>query len=590
MGCANHTQYAAHILQYALAKYAGDPIAMANVLYADCSDDTTLVNYVLMGTNAIVYHQVVSQAACTPQLPSICYGGPMCPLPTTADENLPSVTCDTLENVCLVKCIPQTDVLACELECTVRKNACIETTDRCNACGVAIQMIEDEINSGNDTMAVLVTSLITQQFAESAAADYIRCRFAALLAGNQTKPSVALTLANCAITQLYNDTTAMDTVGCCATHPLELASSECTLASVGPMMLPQALSNASLALLLYVLAGESVLCAPCVVVTESGSQLTLIGSGGLAYTIDESGSDTSCMGIVNLTLWLTDVMVTSGNESYISDSVTVLLTNISQCDTDLHAGTLMHGRINITNTRRCSALSTAADGCTVVRACPPLPSDQLSTSEESGCYDSSLPATSCMTSVCLGREVIPIEITCDDDNACTDDVCNTTTGLCEHIPQTSDLDVPNACYVYVCVDCSHPYVPEGACLSPARTPSATVFWLFNQADAPVTALDPCMAYNCDNTTGIITSTPGPDNVTCSDTYNPCAHVCQSGVCVAVDGSLCGVTQVAASDAATLGSQTAMFMAIAAGVVAGVALLVLLGFGTHKIATASRNSK
>jgi len=101
---------------------------------------------------------------------------------------------------------------------------------------------------------------------------------------------------------------------------------------------------------------------------------------------------------------------------------------------------------------------------------------------------------------------------CDDNDACTDDVCDTNTGLCTHTPH--DCDDGNPCTIDSCdsvLGCQHVNVADGtscsdgdACNGAETCQSGTC-----TAGAPVNCDDgdPCTTDNCDPQTGDCTHTP-----------------------------------------------------------------------------------
>ena len=167
----------------------------------------------------------------------------------------------------------------------------------------------------------------------------------------------------------------------------------------------------------------------------------------------------------------------------------------------------------------------------------------------------------CRSGVCVG---LCVGVDCDDDNDCTEDVCNQADGTCSNIdlPDGAQCDFegfPGVCRVGVCVDaercrdvdcsdendcthdvcdpmdrsCSNPNKPEGADCeiddNPGRCSEGRCVGLCEGVDCDDD--NPCTADDCDPATGSCLHTPVEEGTECDFGGNP--GICQTAVCVSV---------------------------------------------------------
>lgn len=176
----------------------------------------------------------------------------------------------------------------------------------------------------------------------------------------------------------------------------------------------------------------------------------------------------------------------------------------------------------------------------------------LQTTPKSISCDVGITVQSCAISMCTeAREVVNITTNCDDGNKCTDDSCNETTGLCEHVQRVYATSDANQCRILFCIDCTLDYIPEGTCLGynlsadelpPGVTHDPDVWYMAINGTNDNSLFDDisgCASYTCDNTTGDIEITYKPDGTMCSDAIDLChSYSCVDGECVQVSDLAC----------------------------------------------------
>lgn len=123
-----------------------------------------------------------------------------------------------------------------------------------------------------------------------------------------------------------------------------------------------------------------------------------------------------------------------------------------------------------------------------------------STCVPTGCSEAACVGSICVLTTncsaaeeCCGERCVPRG--CDDDNACTDDVCHRDTSTCQHDPNADACDDANRC------------TTADFCTDRACSSSSVMF-------CGVLDGNPCLVGSCDPSTGCVTA-PVPSGVSCS---------------------------------------------------------------------------
>ncbi len=143
-------------------------------------------------------------------------------------------------------------------------------------------------------------------------------------------------------------------------------------------------------------------------------------------------------------------------------------------------------------------------------------------------------SSDCQLESCIAQSIdYPAQPLCNDDNDCTDDTCNTTTGNCDHVIDCND-GVP--CTVDQCVGTSCTHTPDhGSCDDTS----------------------PCTDDTCDLVAGCVStnnSAPCADGMFCNGN-----DTCQNGACSLHDGDPCSGAPECGSSVCNEGGDTCEFV-------------------------------
>jgi hypothetical protein len=344
-----------------------------------------------------------------------------------------------------------------------------------------------------------------------------------------------------------------------------------------------------------------ITCAPCIVVTTDHTHYSVAGMGHISQQWGDPNA--TCDGLVSLTMTL-EFMANNARAN-------ISITHITGCGAN-ESVIWLRANITVVHVTPCDLMTDAytENDCPIILECP---SDSSSTTTASSTIESSdsdsectsdddaneyVTPNSCAVSTCVERVVVDTEVICDDNNACTVDTCNATTGLCEYTVVMPNIPSPNPCYEYICIDCTQEYALTDICANlsnvevysrrhqkafanhmPTRLLSrdtpGVVFWLassgYNLDQNPYASYNDCLLYHCDNQTGEIASTPKPDETLCNVGFDPCnVNVCRGGECTAIAPLDCADHYLAVASIASRSFTIAM------STVGGFVSILLLG--------------
>lgn len=142
--------------------------------------------------------------------------------------------------------------------------------------------------------------------------------------------------------------------------------------------------------------------------------------------------------------------------------------------------------------------------------CNPLTGTCTSVNDDTNtCNDNNLctMVDSCVSGACVGT----VPDACDDGIACTVDSCSALAG-CQHTPDNAACDDGDACTTDICdlaVGCVNPCTDE---IDPVPTGGCPAAMITVECDQPVPAFDPPFTDNCDTMLEFVAiSTPAPGN-------------------------------------------------------------------------------